>query len=91
VLALRPLFFEFVEELHEQGSAARERAWFEQLRKELDGRTNARRRHQINEYHDFWALDVRSALELSFTTTGYGSFEEAISDLQKAAGSGDGR
>lgn len=89
VLAQRPLFFEFVEQLHEQGSAARERAWFERLRKDLDGRTNARRRHQINEYHNFWAVDVRSALELSFTTTGYGSFEEAIVDLQNAAGSGD--
>jgi len=91
VLAQRPLFFEFVEELHEQGSAARERAWFEQLRKDLDGRTNARRRNQINEYHDFWAVDVRSALELSFTTTGYGSFREVIDDLRPSGDSGTGR
>ena len=79
----RPLFFEFVERLNPGGAAATEREWFERLETELDGRVNARRRRQIREYGSFWSSDIKAALGQSFTTTGYGAFDEAIDDLAR--------
>jgi hypothetical protein len=79
-LAKRPLFFEFVQGLNGGGAAARELKWFKSLKGV--GNVNDRRVRQIQEYEDFWAIDVAAALNQSFTTTGYGSFTEAIADLK---------
>ena len=63
-----------------------ELAAFDQLLDDLDtGRTrgNAKRRGQIEEYREFWRDGVSRALELSFGTLGYGSFNEVFDDLKE--------
>jgi hypothetical protein len=75
--------FEFDEKLNKGGAGHLERQEFESLMAELkkQGNHTLKRRHQIQEYADFWNTTVPAALERSFGTLGYGSLREAIDEL----------
>ena len=75
--------FEFDEKLNKTGAGHRERQEFDTLMAELkkQGNHTLKRRHQIQEYADFWSTTVPAALERSFGTLGYGSLREAIDEL----------
>lgn len=75
--------FEFDEKLNKGGAGHLERQEFDSLMVELkkQGNHTLKRRHQIQEYADFWNTTVPAALERSFGTLGYGSLREAIDEL----------
>jgi len=77
------LFFEFDEKLNKSGTGHKERKEFEVLISSLEkrGSETLKRRHQIQEYAEFWKLTVPESLSRSFGTLGYGSLREAVDEL----------
>ena len=77
------LFFEFDEKLNKSGTGHKERKEFEVLISSLEkrGSETLKRRHQIQEYAEFWKLTVPESLGRSFGTLGYGSLREAVDEL----------
>jgi hypothetical protein len=77
------LFFEFDEKLNKSGTGHKERKEFEVLISNLEkrGSETLKRRHQIQEYAEFWKLTVQESLSRSFGTLGYGSLREAVDEL----------